>query len=67
MARFKGVKPGDIVFIETRAEEGYALASSIAPGGVIYEPIGGAWNRSRVHREPATAHQIKKVFRQLKV
>lgn len=67
MARFKGTKPGDVVFIETRSEEGYALAVAIAPDGVIYEPIGGAWNKTRFNRAPARAHEIKKVFRQLKV
>lgn len=65
--RFKGTKPGDVIFIETRTEEGYALAVNIAPDGVIYEPIGGAWNRTRFNRPPATAYEIKKVFRQLKV
>lgn len=65
MAAFKGVKPGDVMYVETRAERGYALAEAITPTGVAYVPIGGDWNRSRVHREPATARQIITVFRKL--
>lgn len=65
MAAFKGVKPGDLMYIETRTERGYALAERVAPNGVDYVPIGGEWNRSRINREPATARQIKTVFRKL--
>lgn len=66
-AKFKGVKPGDVIEIETRTESGYAIVGEIdEKRGPIYEPItGGNWNRTRIHRDPATARQIVTVFRRL--
>lgn len=62
--RFKGVKPGDVIKVQTKAEQGFAIAEAITDRGVEYAPIGGAWQR-RAHRDPATARQIKTVFRRL--
>lgn len=66
MSAFKGAKPGDVVYIELRAEQGFALVEAIVEQGVVYVPIGGDWQRSRLHRDPATARQIKTVFRKLR-
>lgn len=65
MPPFKGVKPGDVIEIETKNEKGFALAESVTDQGVSYVPIGGDWQRKRVYRDPATAHQIKVVYRRL--
>lgn len=63
---FKGVKRGDVIEVETRSERGYAIVADVGIDGVVYEPIiGGDWNRTRVHRDPATARQILAVFRRL--
>lgn len=66
MSRFKGAKEGDIIKVETKAESGYAIAKAVTDRGVEYEPIGGDWQRQRIHREPATARQIKGVYRRLR-
>lgn len=66
MSAFKGVKPGDVVEITTPAETGHAIVAAVTDRGVEYVPIGGSWQRGRIHREPATARQIKGVWRRLK-
>jgi len=65
--RISSVRPGDIVYVETPAERGYAVVEQVTQTTrkilLAYEPIGGDWQRGRLHREPATARQIKDVWR----
>lgn len=65
MSPFKGVKPGDIIEVDTRNEQGHALVEAVTDRGVSYVPIGGSWQRNRIYREPATARQITGVWRKL--
>lgn len=59
MSPFKGVRPGDVIYVVTKAENGYAIAKKVTDQGVEIEPIGGAWQKSRVARPPVKAHEIK--------
>jgi hypothetical protein len=63
----RGVRPGDIVFVETPAERGYAMVETVIQNRrtvqIDYEPIGGDWQRGRLHRDPATARQVKGIWR----
>lgn len=58
------VKPGDIVYVQTKSESGHALVEHVIdarPGHgrrLIYAPLAGDWQRSRIHRDPATSRQI---------
>lgn len=66
MSRFKGVKPGDYIEVETASESGVALVEAITEKGVVYTPVTSAWQKGRLHRDPATARQIKGVYRKLR-
>lgn len=58
------VKPGDIVYVQTKSERGHALVEHVVDGQpghgrrLIYTPLAGDWQRGRFRREPATARQI---------
>lgn len=64
--KFKGVKKGDIIEVETKAESGHAIVTGIGPDGVNYEPVANSF-QNRSYREPVGARQIKGVYRKLKV
>lgn len=56
------IKPGDIIYVETRAEKGYALVEEVIERDrnrtFPYVPLAGEWQKGRTYREPATARQI---------
>lgn len=63
----RSIKPGDIVYVETKAEKGYALVETVVnrdqygarcTAKITYVPLAGEWQKGRVYREPATARQI---------
>lgn len=66
MAKFKGAKPGDVIKIETKSESGYVLIVGVHDDGLAYIPVPQNFQR-RENRPPVKAHEIKEVFRKLKV
>lgn len=56
------IRPGDIIYVETKAEKGYALVETVIPVGRSrqfgYVPLAGEWQKGRLYRDPATARQV---------
>lgn len=60
-----GIKKGDIILVELPAESGHAIVEGVIheqKGKVRlfeYRPLGGNWQRSRIHRPPIASSRVK--------
>lgn len=65
MAKFKGVRPGDVIRVQTKAENGFALVTRVDDDGVAWQPVPNSFQR-RERRPKLRATEIREVYRHLK-
>jgi hypothetical protein len=64
VAKFKGVKAGDLINVETRSESGVAEVIDVTDDGVVWRPVVNHFQK-RLVRPKLKAHEIVKVYRKL--
>jgi hypothetical protein len=65
VAKFKGVRPGDVIRVQTKAESGFALVTKVDDDGVSYRPVPNSFQR-REQRPKLRATEIREVYKHLK-